>query len=180
MDAPISNIEVNIFDLFTNFSIKKHFFFSSKVKEIKIPVPFGYLAAKWWGPQDIRPIVAFHGSDDNAGTFDTLIPLLPTNISYLAIDLPGHGQSSHVPEGVTYGSFEFVYILYGIFKDYYKWEKVSLTGHSMGGISCFLFAIAFPEYVDMVISFDALNSRKMEVNEMKRYLKNFFKINSQP
>lgn len=30
-----------------------------------------------------------HGWMDNAGTFDTLIPLLPKELSYLSIDLPG-------------------------------------------------------------------------------------------
>jgi len=37
-----------------------------------------------------RPIVCIHGWQDNAGTFDRLIPLLPREFSYLAIDLPGN------------------------------------------------------------------------------------------
>ena len=29
--------------------------------EIKIPVPWGHIAGKWWGPTNIRPILAIHG-----------------------------------------------------------------------------------------------------------------------
>lgn len=29
--------------------------------EIKIPIEFGHIAAKWWGPQNIQPIVCLHG-----------------------------------------------------------------------------------------------------------------------
>lgn len=53
---------------------------------------------KWWGPRDKQPIIAIHGWQDNAGTFDPLIELLPTNLSILCIDLPGHGRSSHIPK----------------------------------------------------------------------------------
>lgn len=30
-------------------------------KEIKIPVDWGHIAAKWWGPQKSEPILALHG-----------------------------------------------------------------------------------------------------------------------
>ena len=43
-----------------------------------------------------------HGWQDNAGSFDRLIPLLPRNHAYLAIDLPGHGLSSRIPNGMQY------------------------------------------------------------------------------
>lgn len=32
-----------------------------QVEEVRIPVPWGHLAAKWWGPQDKRPILCLHG-----------------------------------------------------------------------------------------------------------------------
>lgn len=58
--------------------------------EVRIDVPWGHVAGKWFGPKNIRPILMLHGWQDNAGTFDMLIPLLPKHISYLAIDLPGN------------------------------------------------------------------------------------------
>lgn len=52
-------------------------------------VPWGHVAGKWYGSENVRPIVMLHGWQDNAGTFDTLVPLLPNHLSYLSIDLPG-------------------------------------------------------------------------------------------
>lgn len=31
------------------------------VEEIRIPVPWGHIAGKWWGPKNKRPVVAYHG-----------------------------------------------------------------------------------------------------------------------
>lgn len=30
-------------------------------EEVRIPVPWGHIAGKWWGPQDKRPIFVIHG-----------------------------------------------------------------------------------------------------------------------
>lgn len=43
-----------------------------------------------------------HGWNDNAGTFDKLIPMLPQDLYIVAVDMPGHGLSSHLPPGITY------------------------------------------------------------------------------
>lgn len=80
---------------------------------------------KWWGPTDEQPIVAIHGWQDNSGSFDNLAQLLPSNVAILSIDLPGHGFSSHLPDGQFYYVFwDGVIILRRIIK-YYKWNKVS-------------------------------------------------------
>lgn len=80
---------------------------------------------KWWGPWDQQPIVAIHGWQDNAATFDRLIELLPSNVAVLAIDLPGHGLSSHLPTGLHYYIFwDGLIALRRVIK-YYKWNKVS-------------------------------------------------------
>lgn len=81
---------------------------------------------KWWGSKAVQPILALHGRQDNAGTFDALIPLLPKYCSFLCLDLPGHGFSSHYPTGQFYFvHLEGVILLRRIIK-YYKWNKVSL------------------------------------------------------
>ncbi|XP_037035055.1 serine hydrolase-like protein [Bradysia coprophila] len=126
-----------------------------EVEEITIPVPWGHIAAKFWGPKHVRPILCLHGWQDNAGTFDSLIPMLPNHVSYLAIDLPGHGLSSRYPDGMIYSHIDYLYTLVLICKKL-QWEKVSLMAHSMGAIIGFLFAAAYPEKCDMVVSFDTL------------------------
>ena len=122
---------------------------------MRIQLPYGHVAGKWWGPKNIRPIVALHGWQDNAGTFDTLIPLLPSNISFLALDLPGHGLSSRIPDGMSYHSLDNLLLLNHIMKEY-NWEKISLIGHSMGSVLGFIFASTFPNKVDFFIGLDAL------------------------
>lgn len=80
----------------------------SNFTEMKIPIPYGYIAAKVWGSlnQDSVKVIAMHGYMDNAGTFDRLIPLLPDQFYVVAYDFPGHGFSSHVPYGKRH-TFEF-------------------------------------------------------------------------
>lgn len=73
-----------------------------KVKEVQIPTDWGHIAAKLWGKEDQRPILALHGWQDNAATWDALIPQLPESCSILAIDFPGHGNSSWIPKGSQY------------------------------------------------------------------------------
>lgn len=114
------------------------------------------MAAKWWGSQNIRPILLIHDTLDNASSFDALIPFLPSHLSYLAIDLPGRGKSNRIPEGMLYSTIEDMYILnYIIYK--FQWEKVSLMGHGNGAKYCFMYASTFPKRVDFVIALDDLS-----------------------
>ncbi|XP_070153706.1 probable serine hydrolase isoform X3 [Polyergus mexicanus] len=127
----------------------------------KMPRRFRYqchgvtsVVRKWWGSTDVQPIVAIHGWQDNSGTFDNLTELLPSNIAILGIDLPGHGFSSHLPFGQFYYVFwDGVITLRRIIK-YYKWNKVKLLGHSLGGAISFLYAASYPDEVDILISLD--------------------------
>ena len=61
-------------------------------QEVTIAVPWGHVAGKWYGDRDKQPVLALHGREDNAGTFDRLIPLMPRTIPVFAIDFPGHGR----------------------------------------------------------------------------------------
>ena len=66
----------------------------------------------WWGSKTKQPVLALHGWQDNAGTWDKLSPYLLPEISILAIDLPGHGLSSHYPPGQMYYLFwDGVYVV---------------------------------------------------------------------
>ncbi|XP_055549500.1 probable serine hydrolase [Wyeomyia smithii] len=125
------------------------------VREVRIELPFGVIAGKWWGPDNVRPILCLHGWQDNAGTFDTLIPLLPKHMSFLAIDLPGHGYSSRIPHGLSYQSMSVLSLLLAVMAEY-GWKKVSLLGHSMGSVLYYVFAAIFPDKVDLLISLDAI------------------------
>nr|XP_014094738.1 probable serine hydrolase [Bactrocera oleae] len=126
-----------------------------KFAEVSIPMPWGHISGKWYGPQDVQPILGLHGWQDNAGTFDLLVPLLSPDVPFLSIDLPGHGLSSRLPNGCYYNTIDNLYVILNIMKQY-NWKKVSIIGHSMSSIIAFVFAAIFHDKVDMVIGLDAL------------------------
>ncbi|PSN39615.1 putative serine hydrolase [Blattella germanica] len=135
------------------------------VREIKIPVPWGHIAGKWWGPEDVKPVLCLHGYMDNAASWDNLAPLLPPDLSLLAFDMPGHGHSSHFPRGTAYHRLDFVLAIQRIV-NYYGWEKISLLGHSFGSVMSFIYASTFPENVDKYVAIDAI--KPMNINPGKQ------------
>lgn len=109
-------------------------------------------------------MLCIHGWQDNANTFCTLIPHLPSQYSYLSIDLPGHGLSSHFPNGFFYSYNENVICLRRI-QNHFGWPRVSLMGHSYGANCSFLFSSYFPKEVDIFIAIDSL--KPLSVNAPK-------------
>ncbi|KAJ8953609.1 hypothetical protein NQ318_003033 [Aromia moschata] len=124
-------------------------------EEVQIPVPWGHITGKWWGPKYVQPIVALHGWQDNCGTFDNLAPLLrDKGLSVYCIDLPGHGFSSHLPPGQSYYIFwDGVHFLRRIVK-HFNWNDIIILGHSLGGAIAFLYAAMYPDDVKKYISID--------------------------
>ncbi|XP_055383557.1 probable serine hydrolase [Condylostylus longicornis] len=123
-------------------------------EEVSISVPWGLVCGKWWGPRNKQPIIAIHGWQDNAGTFDRLIPLLTPKHPVLCIDLPGHGKSSKYPQGMHYYLFwDGISLIRRIVRKH-QWKNVILLGHSLGGALAFMYAACFPNEVDKYISID--------------------------
>ncbi|XP_068142216.1 serine hydrolase-like protein [Drosophila tropicalis] len=124
-------------------------------EDVRIWAPWGDISGRWYGNRTERPILAIHGWLDNLGTFDTLIPLLPDYLGVLCIDLPGHGKSARISNGLHYSVLDYVYIIPRVMKEY-KWTKISLLGHSLGGILSFVYSSLAPHTVDMIITVDVL------------------------
>jgi len=117
-------------------------------------------------------ILALHGWLDNCRSFHLLAPKLLEKshqpIELVAVDLPGHGWSSHKPlagpsivlsEGVYYIADMLDALGWGIESNNNKKEnddnqRISLIGHSMGGSLAVMFAGIFPEHVSKVVSID--------------------------
>lgn len=98
-------------------------------------------------------IIGLHGFLDNA---ESLLPLAPylNHYRFIALDLAGHGKSSHRPLAAHYNQADYIQDLFAIISDN-EWKNVILVGHSLGGIICSLFAGLFPELVKGVISLDS-------------------------
>lgn len=101
------------------------------MKTLNLAIPGLTIACKIWGNPNNPPIVALHGWLDNANSFDPLAEYLQNEYYFIAVDLPGHGHSSHLPLGCHYhftdGVFTIVEIVNAL-----KLDKVHLLGHSMG------------------------------------------------
>ncbi|XP_023029672.2 probable serine hydrolase [Leptinotarsa decemlineata] len=148
-------------------------------KEVSIKVPWGELAGKWWEPYEERPILAVHGWQDNCSSFDRLIPLLNRNVGFLAIDLPGHGFSTRLPNGMNYHFMNYLIALRSIAHQF-KWPKTSLMGHSLGGVICYTYCMLYPEDIDMVLFIDGSKPmvRKNINVRIAQAIDAFFKYNS--
>ncbi|XP_018520581.1 LOW QUALITY PROTEIN: serine hydrolase-like protein [Lates calcarifer] len=140
------------------------------VSELSVPVPWGELRGKVWGPDHGRPVLCVHGWADNCGTFNTLIPLLPKECRYVAVDLAGHGRSSHRPPGVFYSFPAYVADVRRVV-DALQWSKFSIIGHSMGGNVAGLFSALYPEMVEAVVLLDSYGFLPTDPKEMPKVMR---------
>ncbi len=91
---------------------------------------------------------------DNAATFDYIAPLLD-HYQIIAVDLPGHGHSTHKPVGTRYHLIDAVVELMEV-ANALGAERFSLLGHSLGGAIFTLLAAIAPERVVSLALIDAL------------------------
>jgi len=110
--------------------------------------------------------------EDNANTFANLAPLLDVP-SFLAVDMMGHGLSSHFPAVGQYHFMDFVVLLRRI-ADHFQWTKLSLIGHSFGSTVAYVYSALFPDDVEAFVSIDCVRSLIMvdeeeELLERTRY-----------
>ena len=106
-------------------------------------------AAKIWGPEDGKPVIALHGWLDNANTYDVIAPLLPS-LRICSVDLAGHGHSGHRPGWGQYYFFEYAYDILEI-AELLGWDTFSLMGHSMGAHISVIAAGTEPEKIDQLM-----------------------------
>jgi pimeloyl-ACP methyl ester carboxylesterase len=176
-------------------------------KEIEIPTPFGSIRGKDWRNfssgddedfDNLEVYVALHGWQDNCGTFDAVIPRIhlkanKSPVRIVAIDLPGHGLSSHYPQGI-YSDLSFATDVMRVTRflnlgeeasssvngnegnsnsngihneeNHRKKKPVNLLGHSMGGYISIYFASLFPDLVKTVIAIDILKPLTFKCDDL--------------
>ncbi|XP_042341803.1 serine hydrolase-like protein isoform X2 [Plectropomus leopardus] len=140
------------------------------VSELSLPVPWGEIRGKVWGPDHGRPVLCLHGWADNCGTFNTLIPLLPKECKYVAVDLAGHGLSSHRPAGVFYNFPAYLMDVRRVVEAL-QWSKFSIIGHSMGGNIAGMFSSLYPDMVDAVVLLDSYGFLPTDPKEMIKVMR---------
>jgi pimeloyl-ACP methyl ester carboxylesterase len=142
-------------------------------EERRIHLPRATLAAKCWGDPASPPLLTLHGWLDNAGSFDMLAPLLSDRWYVVALDLRGHGRSSHLPDGEWYHYVDRFDELREVL-DHFGWMRADLLGHSLGGTLASLFAALYPERVGELLLIEALgpltNAANATLAQLRRSL----------
>lgn len=142
----------------------------SDFREITFPVPWGLIAAKAWGDPCASPVLLLHGIQDNAGTFDLLIPHLPRAYYYVCVDLPGHGYSSRMPKGTRLDFMDYVLSVNRVVRQL-KWERFILIAHSLGGQLSQYYAAIYPEQVVKLVVLDAYGPSSIPLEEYLPYVR---------
>ncbi len=127
------------------------------------------LAALEW-PGEGVPIIALHGWLDNAASFIPLSEHL-TQHHLLAVDLPGHGHSDHLPASAAYHLADNLKFISGL-ADSMGWQRFVLLGHSMGAAIACIAAAAMPQRVVALSLLDGLGplalSPELEVKRLRQ------------
>ena len=113
------------------------------------------LTALIWGDTASPPLLALHGWLDNAGSHSFLAPRLAERFRVIALELPGHGHSSHLPAGISYHYVDYVSAVLSA-ADALGLERYSLLGHSLGAGIASLAAAATPHRVDQLFLIEGL------------------------
>lgn len=114
----------------------------------------GRIAAIESGVKSQHPLIFVHGFLDNAASFSLLTPYLHTQYC-VAIDLPGHGKSSHRSHDAHYHLTDYVYDLHSLIQSN-QWTQITLVGHSLGGIICSIYASLYPEHVQTLVCIESV------------------------
>lgn len=102
------------------------------------------IACKTWGNPTNPAVIALHGWLDNANSFAPIAEYLQKKYYLVAVDLPGHGYSSHLPLSANYHFTDGIFNVMKIM-DTLQFDKVHLLGHSMGACLASLIAGVAPE-----------------------------------
>ena len=127
---------------------------SIALQDTTIDIPLGRLHALRGGREGAPKVLALHGWLDNAASFVPLAAHLD-DIELVALDLPGHGRSAHLPAG---GHYTFEVAVHHVLDvaDALGWQRFRLLGHSMGAGIASLLAAAAPERIDRLVCIEAL------------------------
>jgi pimeloyl-ACP methyl ester carboxylesterase len=177
-------------------------------QELKIGCSDGTkLAAQSWASSSSasttgsssRTVLCIHGWMDNCRSFHQLAPRIidqniiinnnnnkssdgdgDDNMIVIALDLPGHGRSSHksidappmVQSELAYYVSEAVDYCLQQQRDGCPNTKVTLIGHSLGAGIASLYASSFPEHIDQLILLDGAGFLARDAQDTSLHVRN--------
>lgn len=114
-----------------------------------------HLHAQVWGDAAAPPLLALHGWLDNAASFARLAPLLADRWRVIALELPGHGHSGHLPGAAEYHYIDYVRAVLAA-ADVLQLQRYRLLGHSLGAGVAALVASAQPDRIERLSLIEGL------------------------
>lgn len=141
-----------------------------RTEELRLPMPWGHVAAKAWGSPNDKHVLVVHGILDNAGSFDRLIPLLTRGYYFVCIDLPGHGLSSSFPAGIALDHFHYVSVIRKVL-DCLEWKNYCYMGHSFGALLGLVHSALYPRGIEKLIFFDLDSAIPVTNDELIGYIR---------
>ena len=107
-----------------------------EIKSFEIQVGWGQISGQIFGNNEAsnsKPILALHGFLDNSNSFRPLATWLTKSNEYylIALDLPGMGFSSKIPNGMPYSTKFFVMSLRRVVL-HFNLNKFLFLCHSFG------------------------------------------------
>jgi pimeloyl-ACP methyl ester carboxylesterase len=126
------------------------------MQDFALDTVFGRLTGLRTGRPGAPRVLALHGWLDNAASYVPLAAHL-RDIELVALDMPGHGASAHLPAAADYLLLAFMRAGFAA-ADALGWERFQLLGHSLGGVIASLMAAAQPQRVDKLLTIEALGA----------------------
>ncbi|XP_031351766.1 serine hydrolase-like protein isoform X2 [Photinus pyralis] len=115
-----------------------------------------------------------HGLFDNSESFSGLAPLLPSSYCYIALDLPGHGRSTHFPKTTASNFLDYVIALRLTIR-FLTESALTIIGHSFGSKLAAVYSQLYPNEISRLVLIDPsyLTYRPIKAfrNDYRNYMK---------
>ena len=149
------------------------------MREFSVDTRMGVIAGLRTDAPDAPRVLALHGWLDNAASFLPLQPHL-RGIELVALDMPGHGASAHLPETAEYTVVNTARTIFAA-ADALGWQRFSLLGHSLGGAVASVMAAAAPERIERLGVIESLGALSQEQGRNVSSLREAFaRIEAEP
>ncbi|ALO44666.1 alpha/beta fold hydrolase [Pseudoalteromonas phenolica] len=121
-------------------------------------------------------VLCVHGWLDNCDSFKPMLneKVNTKDYTWLAIDLPGHGESKWKSSDAHYYFIDYIYDLDVLINEL-NFERIFLIGHSMGAMICNLYAACFPLRIAALALIDGIGIVTTKPSETKKQLLNAFR-----